>query len=152
MTGAEPREGEDRPATAVVVAAGGIVLDRPGASRRVLVVHRPAYDDWSLPKGHVDGGEGLAAAALREVAEETGVIARIAAEVGSTEHLIQSMGGPATKRVHWFLMHLTVPTDPAGRAPDGEVDRAEWWPTARALTELTHANERALLADVLSRR
>jgi 8-oxo-dGTP pyrophosphatase MutT (NUDIX family) len=133
-----------------VVAAGGVVLEREGPVRRVLVVHRPAYDDWSLPKGHVDPGEDLAAAALREVHEETGVAAEIVAPVGTTEHEVELRSGPATKRVHWFLMHRLDGSDPATRAPDDEVDRAAWWSTDVALRDLTHSGERTLLARVLA--
>ena len=55
-----------------IVAAGGVALDREGALR-VLLVHRPKYNDWSFPKGKLDPGETVEGAALREVKEETGV-------------------------------------------------------------------------------
>ena len=54
-----------------IQAAGGVVVDDRNST--VLIVHRPRYDDWSLPKGHVDPGETFEQAALREVFEETGV-------------------------------------------------------------------------------
>src|SRR5262249_56080756 len=63
-------------------AAGGIVL-RDG---RVLVVHRPRYDDWSLPKGKLRLGESWQAAALREVEEETGLRCRLGELAGSAPH------------------------------------------------------------------
>jgi 8-oxo-dGTP pyrophosphatase MutT (NUDIX family) len=135
----------------VVLAAGGVVLDVAGPDPRVLVVHRPAYDDWSLPKGHVDPGEELAAAALREVTEETGIAARIVRDAGTTEHTVELAPGPATKRVHWFVMEPLGDADPATREPDVEVDRATWWPTSTALRDLTYAGERTLLAQVLDR-
>jgi len=135
----------------VVLAAGGVVLDAAGPDPMVLVVHRPAYDDWSLPKGHVDPGEELAAAALREVTEETGIAARIVRDAGTTEHTVELAPGPATKRVHWFVMEPLGDADPATREPDVEVDRATWWPTSTALRDLTYAGERTLLAQVLDR-
>ena len=52
-----------------VLAAGGVVV----RDDKIAVVHRPKYDDWSLPKGKLDPGEGFEAAALREVEEETGL-------------------------------------------------------------------------------
>ena len=60
--------------TAVVPAAGGVVW-RPGADGdiEVALIHRPRYDDWSLPKGKLDRGEDLLTAAVREVREETGL-------------------------------------------------------------------------------
>lgn len=140
-----------------VLAAGGVVLDGPPKARRVLVVHRPAYDDWSLPKGHVDAGEDLAATALREVAEETDVIAIVERPVGTTEHALPPSASGRRKRVHWFLMRVDAsagdpPARAASRLPDTEVDVAEWWPVEIALRELTHANERVLLSDVVAPR
>ena len=138
-----------------VLAAGGVVLEGAARARRVLVVHRPRYDDWSLPKGHVDAGEDLAGAAIREVAEETGITAVIAHAVGTTEHTVATSDGPTHKRVHWFVMEPDASSgDPsvlaAARAPDAEVDRAEWWPIGEALQRLTHDSDRALLRRVVA--
>ena len=128
-----------------VVAAGGVVLRTLDDVPHVLVVHRPRYDDWSLPKGHLDADEGPQEAAVREVEEETGVRARIVAPAGTTEHPVTLAEGSATKRVHWYLMRPSDTTDPSARPADEEVDVAAWWPVVRALTDLTHAGERALL-------
>lgn len=145
------------PAASVVVAAGGVVLDDTAGRLRVLVVHRPAYDDWSLPKGHVDEGETPVDTAVREVLEETGVEAHVTGEAGTTEHPVAlTRSGTtldATKRVHWFTMRPADDAqDPAERTGDDEVDVAEWWRVERALTGLTHAGERQLLARVLDVR
>jgi 8-oxo-dGTP pyrophosphatase MutT (NUDIX family) len=138
---------DEGPAVATVLAAGGVVLHTLDGVVHVLVVHRPAYDDWSLPKGHVDDGESPEDAALREVAEETGVEARIARAAGTTEHEVVLVEGRAMKRVHWYVMHPAhASADPSSRTPDTEVDRATWWPVHAALTDLTHAGERELLA------
>jgi ADP-ribose pyrophosphatase YjhB (NUDIX family) len=139
-----------------VVAAGGVVIDArpaaPGAGPSVLVVHRPAYDDWSLPKGHVDPGEDVEAAALREVAEETGVRATVVSAAGTTEHTVRAARGRGAQVVHWFVMRPASDDDPDDdptlRPVDDEVDRAEWWPVPHALDALTHAGERALLRRV----
>ncbi len=135
-----------------VVAAGGIVLHGLGPATQVLVVHRPVHNDWSLPKGHVDPDESLTDAALREVAEETGIAARIVRSAGTTEHLIQREDGERTKQVHWFVMRPLDATDLSARSPDAEVDRAAWWPIATALDRLTYIGERTLLGDVLALR
>lgn len=138
------------PSAAMLVAAGGVVLDGDGPDARVLVVHRPAYDDWSLPKGHVDPDEPLVDTARREVVEETGVAAHVTADAGTTSHALLRDGVPAHKQVHWFVMRPEADAaDPAARAPDDEVDRAAWWPVTDALRDLTHAGERTLLARVL---
>jgi 8-oxo-dGTP diphosphatase len=126
------------------------VLDSIDAPSRVLVVHRPSYDDWSLPKGHVDVGEELAAAALREVLEETGVVATIVSGAGSTEHWVRIDTVAARKVVYWFVLTpVDGHRDPSERTADSEVDRATFWPTARALADLTYPGERDLLARVL---
>ena len=60
---------------AEVLAAGGVVVRGAGAAARIAVIHRPKYEDWTLPKGKLDPGEGFEQAALREVEEETGLAA-----------------------------------------------------------------------------
>ena len=66
-------------------ASGGIVHRRdPDGPITVLLVHRPRYDDWSLPKGKADGGERDEETALREVEEETGLRCQLGDEVGKT--------------------------------------------------------------------
>lgn len=135
-----------------IEAAGGVVLrtgpspaDAGGGDRvEVLVVHRPAYDDWSLPKGKLDPGEDAATAARREVAEETGVAVRVGVELPRMHYHVQ--GRP--KRVRWFRMEPTG-GDPASRPPDGEVDLARWVPIDEASTLLTYGPDRALLLAAL---
>ena len=152
MTADGTEERADARSVRVVLAAGGVVLHTVDGVAHVLVIHRPAYDDWSLPKGHVDDGESLEDTAAREVAEETGVTAHVVRPAGSTEHEVERDGVRATKRVHWFVMEPAGerPVDPSSRTPDAEVDRAAWWPVTVALTDLTHAGERELLARTVS--
>ena len=72
----------------VIKAAGGVVC-REGASGKteIVVVHRPAYDDWTLPKGKVDAGETDEECALREVKEETGFRCELKRPVGCTAYV-----------------------------------------------------------------
>jgi 8-oxo-dGTP diphosphatase len=70
----------------VKFAAGGIVWDKKGEGRRLALVHRGKYDDWSLPKGKVDPGEEIGATALREVQEELGVDADFGPFAGTTHY------------------------------------------------------------------
>ena len=131
---------------ALVLAAGGVVVDRRDGGQRVLVVHRPAYDDWSLPKGHIDAGETPSAAALREVTEETGVAARIVRELGTTQY----RSGTLHKQVHWFLMERTPDSaEPTERTADAEVDVAAWWDADMAQRELTHPADRRLVRSAV---
>jgi 8-oxo-dGTP pyrophosphatase MutT (NUDIX family) len=130
--------------TVEVRAAGGIVrrdhADRP----EILVVHRPAYDDWSLPKGKVDPGEDDAAAAVREVLEETGVRAEIVADAGTVEYLDRR---DRVKVVRYFSMTVN---DSQPRDADDEVDLVEWWSLDRARQALTYSHDRDLVRRVVS--
>jgi 8-oxo-dGTP diphosphatase len=118
-----------------VLAAGGIV-ERDG---RIALVHRPKYDDWSLPKGKLDRGESFEAAALREVREETGLICTLGAEVESTRYR-DPKGRP--KLVRYWRM---TPADDAAFRPSGEVDALRWVTREEAGRLLSYAHDRALV-------
>jgi 8-oxo-dGTP diphosphatase len=121
-----------------VRAAGGVVV-RDG---KVLVVHRPRYDDWSLPKGKLENGESWEDAALREVEEETGVTGRLVAELDD-DHYHDRKG--RWKRVRWWHMEPLAETI---REPDDEVDHVRWVELDEALDLLTYAHERGLIAGL----
>jgi 8-oxo-dGTP pyrophosphatase MutT (NUDIX family) len=115
-----------------VRAAGGIIV-RDG---HVLLVHRPRYDDWSLPKGKLEDGETWELGAVREVEEETGLRCELGEELGRTNYLVEA--GP--KEVRYFRMTC----DGEARAQN-EVDDVRWVPLSEARELLTHALDRALL-------
>lgn len=136
----------------IIEAAGGVVVAAapiPSGGLRVLIVHRPRYDDWSLPKGHVDAGEPHVDAALREVLEETGIRVESVAPLGTTEHRVVH----GTKRVHWFLMRPVVEPDEDGtgtpRGLDHEVDEARWCEVSEAARLLSYTSELDLLRRAL---
>src|SRR5437588_11079388 len=108
-----------------ILAAGGIIVDVALGVRRVLLVHRPRYDDWSFPKGKLDGSETVEQAALREVNEETGLKCRIVRELAVTSYRYRTRnkGRLKPKSVHYFLME---PLDRLIKVPGEEVDLAEW--------------------------
>ncbi|MCI0485078.1 MAG: NUDIX hydrolase [Blastocatellia bacterium] len=125
------------------LAAGGVVIDESDdGALRVLVVHRPRYDDWSFPKGGVDQGETLEQAALREVREETGLECRIIRKLSSVSYSYPTRKGDRPKVVHYFLM------EPSGRTFDiegDEVDRAEWLSVDDARRILSYQSDREML-------
>ena len=122
-----------------VLAAGGAVWRRNGAGRiDVVLVHRPRYDDWSLPKGKLDPGETDEEAARREVEEETCVVAELGPELPTITYLDRS---GKQKRVRYWAM--TVVSGVPGGA--NEVDRAEWVPIAEATRRLTYEHDRSVL-------
>ncbi|NNG20754.1 NUDIX domain-containing protein [Naumannella sp. ID2617S] len=122
-----------------ISAAGAVVL-RPeqtadaGVRRFVLVVHRPAYDDWSLPKGKVEPGEVPAVSAVREVLEETGVRVRLIAPLDAHSYRI----GKHTKRVLWWRAEV-LSEQP--HEPDDEVDTVLWVTVPEALQLLSYEAE-----------
>ena len=116
-----------------VRAAGGIVLRGEGPDRSVALVHRPRYDDWSFPKGKLDDGEDEAAAALREVEEETGLRCRLGPSVGAVTY--RDRRGRA-KVVRYFRMDA----DGGRFTPNHEV----------AVRLLSYAHDRSLLRQVLA--
>ncbi|BCJ42524.1 8-oxo-dGTP diphosphatase [Actinoplanes ianthinogenes] len=126
---------------APVHAAGG-VLYRPGAdgTPEVCLVHRPRYDDWSLPKGTVKRGEPALAAAVREVAEETG--AQGIPEFGLPEVSYVLPGG-RPKTVRFWLMRAAGDDGPV--QDTDEVDKLTWLPIPEAVDRLTYPDERPLL-------
>src|SRR5919109_4902174 len=92
------------PGAHVIRAAGGVVVRRHDGGLDVLLVHRPAYDDWTLPKGKALPGESDEECALREVEEETGLVCRLEAELPATEY--RDAKG-RLKRVRYWLMRPT---------------------------------------------
>jgi 8-oxo-dGTP diphosphatase len=123
-----------------VRAAGGIVSRLVDGRVEVLLVHRPAYDDWTLPKGKAEPGEPDEACALREVEEETGLRCRVTGEVGVTRYADPK--GRA-KVVRYFAME---PADGSSLLLEHEVDDTRWVELDRAAGELTYERDRELLA------
>ena len=108
----------------------------------VLVVHRPRYDDWSLPKGKLESGESFEDAAVREVKEETGVRVRLGAELPEQRYIDRK---GRDKLVRYWLM---TPIGASAWTPNDEVDEIRWVQAGVALTFLTYDADRGLVATV----
>lgn len=126
-----------------ITAAGTVVL-RPGEEEpEVLMVHRPRYNDWSLPKGKVAGDEYLPGCAVRETHEETAVTVRLGIPVSRITYPV----GGGTKSVSYWRGH---PVGEGALTPNHEVDEAAWLPVSLALELVTYADERPLLRQALA--
>ena len=108
---------------------------------RVLLVHRPKYGDWSLPKGKLEPGESWADGALREVAEETGLRCELGDEVGRTYYRDSQ---EREKEVRYY--RLTSLDEPVAQ---NEVDEVRWVPLDEAAAVLSYDRDRELLAKLL---
>jgi 8-oxo-(d)GTP phosphatase len=129
-------------------AAGGVVWREaagagPGseAGVEVAIIHRPRYDDWSLPKGKLASGETEIDGAIREVLEETGYHVRLGRPLGETRYLKQQGGVARPKVVRWWAMEAIGGAFSATR----EVDELRWVRLADAHELLTRATDRELL-------
>ena len=110
----------------------------------MAIIHRPRYDDWSLPKGKAEPGESDEDCALREVAEETGLRCQLGPELPSVSYR-DRFGRP--KVVRYWTMQPAGPTD-AQFLPNDEVDRLRWVPLEEAGPALTYDHDRRILASV----
>lgn len=128
------------------VLAGGAVVHRTRAGRddEILVIHRERYKDWTLPKGKVEAGESVVAAAAREVQEETGVTIRLGTPLNT---ILYQLGSGATKEVRYWC---GTPLDVVRRAPDDEVDVVSWLPLKAALHRLTFEHDKELVRQMVA--
>jgi len=134
------------PAGPEVRAAGGLVWRQAaGGDVEVVVVHRPRYDDWSLPKGKCDPGEDDGACALREVEEETGLACRLGRELPSVSY--RDRRGRDKQVRYWSMTPLA-----GGRfVANPEVDELRWCDLDGARELLSYDADRVVLASFLPR-
>jgi 8-oxo-(d)GTP phosphatase len=121
-----------------VLAAGAVVWRTLGDAVDVLLVHRPRYDDWSFPKGKLDEGEHVLAAAVREVAEETGPTIRLGLPLPAQEY---DVSGVAKRVYYWAARPANRHEDVRDYVPNKEVDRVTWFPLEQARRKLTYRRD-----------
>jgi 8-oxo-dGTP pyrophosphatase MutT (NUDIX family)/phosphohistidine phosphatase SixA len=116
-----------------------------GPGGKVLLVHRPKYDDWSFPKGKLDRGEHATAAAVREVEEETGVRIRLGVPLSNQHYPIRA----GTKLVHYWVGRAVGDGDVSEYQPNAEIDEVAWFPIDKAMRRLTYRFDIDTLEEAL---
>ena len=129
-----------RPGSRIVYAAGAVLwrpTDSCNPGLELAVIHRPRYDDWSLPKGKVDPGETAPVAAVREVCEETGQHAVLGRRLDMVSYPVEA----GVKKVYYWAARSTG----GDFTPGNEVDELTWLPIPEALKKLTYSHDRKML-------
>lgn len=124
---------------AEVKAAGGIIV-RDG---KIALVHRPHYDDWTLPKGKLDAGETFEQAALREIQEETGMTVELAEELPPTFYIDHQDRQKVVR--YWIMPHLS-----GDFTKNEEVDELVWVRPEKAAGYLTYVTDQAVIHAAIS--
>ena len=122
----------------VVRAAGGVVVRDRDGTIEVVLVHRPKYDDWSLPKGKAYAGESDEDCAVREVEEETGLRCELEGEPVDVSYF-DPLGRPK------IVLYWRMRPNGDELRPTDEVDDARWLPLADAELALSHPRDREVL-------
>ena len=127
------------PVNEAVLAAGAVLWRSNGDSAEpdVAVIHRPRYDDWSLPKGKVDPGETEPVTAVREVHEETGYSSHLGRRLASVSYPVEQ----GIKKVRYWAARSTD----GQFTPNSEVDELKWLPVAAAMKQLGYSHDRKVL-------
>ncbi len=124
-------------------SAGAVAYRRGQKGTRILLVHRPKYDDWSLPKGHLEEGESYEDAAVRELDEEAGVSGELGALVGTIGYRVHRR----PKAVRYWL----VEAESTRFRPNSEVDEVAWVSPKAALKLSSYDDDRSVIATAVSR-
>jgi len=130
-----PKESE----APLIQAAGAVLWRKSDISRlEIAVIHRPRYNDWSLPKGKIESGESHISAGYRELQEETGYESTFGPEIGTVVYKLEG----APKEVRYWAAAATVKT---GTPNPQEVDEVLWLEPDKAKERLTNKDDRAIV-------
>jgi 8-oxo-dGTP pyrophosphatase MutT (NUDIX family) len=139
-----PRRGRQARRARIETSAGGVVFRRTGPAIEFLLIRDP-YGNWGLPKGHIEGGETPAAAALREVEEETGLVElTVVAQLPTIDWYFRDRGRLVHKFCHFFLIEC-VRGDAVPQRDEG-ITQCVWQHTDAALETVSYANAREVMA------
>lgn len=128
--------------TSAIQKAGGVITRKTEQGEvEVYMIHRPRYDDWSLPKGHIDEGESPQQAAEREVLEETGFMCNTKQALPLHTYNLPT-GEPV--EVHFFHMIVRAKSNPL----DSEADMGEWLPLAIAIERMSYESEKQYVLHI----
>ena len=123
----------------LIQAAGAVLWRKSDTSQlEIAVIHRPRYDDWSLPKGKVESGESHISAGYREIQEETGYESTFGPEIGTVVYKLEG----APKEVRYWAAAATVKT---GTPNPQEVDEVLWLEPKKAKEKLSNKDDRAIV-------
>ena len=129
----------------MIRAAGALLWrDNSDLSIEVALIHRPRYQDWSLPKGKLEMGETALQCAYREVQEETGIRASFTRQLGTVEY--EESG--QEKRVKYWAAHCALTNSEF--VPNEEVDQLKWLSPSQALEQATHNSDKSIIEKFIS--
>jgi len=128
----------------MILAAGAVIWRKEKKELQIALVHRPRYDDWSLPKGKQDGAESLIACAFREVIEETNLKVAFGPYIGDIEYFVPD----SLKKVHYWSARL-ADDSPEFHANE-EVDLLEWHSLEAAIEKVTQDSDREIIERFVS--
>lgn len=131
----------------LIRAAGGVVYTYSPTGELLVLLIQDKYGVWTLPKGHLDPGEDDATAAVREIAEETGISATLEQPLSKAQYPVYKRGVWRDKQVTYFLARAAF-TTPAPALAEG-ITTAEWVAPGLALERMSYAQVREVLRQGL---
>lgn len=134
-------------------SAGGLVINIVSGEYCAAIIsrrNRAGRLEWCLPKGHLEGAETAAEAAVREISEETGITGIIRQPLGTIDYWFTGEGRRIHKVVHHYLLEMTGGDLTVDNDPDQEAEDVAWLPTHDLSTLLAYPNERRLAAQAHS--